>query len=142
MFVVERVPTFEYYCPNGHALPELNQNRRASFCPTCGQRLEEKQVLCDVPFCSNCRSQVDPGWNYCPYCDHLNKKEGGNLEQVARIFEDLHTLAHMWTQYCSDHYQVTFEEFLEKNAPTRSQRLYKIFCFTRDLMERDLMERR
>jgi len=55
------------------------------------------------------------------------------LNQAVRIFEDLHTLAHRWTQYCSDHHQETFEEFLEKNEPTRSQRLYQIYCFTKDL---------
>ena len=52
------------------------------------------------------------------------------MEKAVRIFEDLHTLAHRWTQYCSDHHQVTFEEFLKENEPTSYHRLFQIFCFT------------
>ena len=59
------------------------------------------------------------------------------MEKAVRIFEDLHTLAHRWTQYCSDHHQVTFEEFLKKNEPSRHQRLYEIFCFVDKLSEGD-----
>ena len=50
------------------------------------------------------------------------------MRKEARIFEDLHTLAHRWTQYCSEDNHATFKEFLEKNEPGRHQRLYKIFC--------------
>lgn len=49
--------------------------------------------------------------------------------EAIRIFEDLHTLAHRWTQYNSDHYQASFEEFLKENEPGRYERLIAIFRF-------------
>ena len=55
------------------------------------------------------------------------------MHKEARIFEDLHTLAHRWTQYCSEDNHATFEEFLEMNEPNRYQRLYKIFCFASEV---------
>lgn len=68
MFTVERVAAFEYHCPSGHDIPDLNHSPGLRFCPECGQRLDEKPVFFDAPYCTNCRSQVDPNWNYCPYC--------------------------------------------------------------------------
>jgi len=49
--------------------------------------------------------------------------------KAIRIFEDLHTLAHRWTQYNSDHHYESFEEFLKKNEPGRYERLIAIFRF-------------
>jgi len=49
--------------------------------------------------------------------------------KAIRVFEDLHALAHRWTQYNSDHYQASFEEFLKENEPGRYERLIAIFRF-------------
>lgn len=73
MFIVERVATFDYHCPNGHAVPMTNQRNRLRFCPVCRARLEEESVLFDGAFCDNCRNEVDPTWEYCPYCGKPNK---------------------------------------------------------------------
>ena len=51
----------------------------------------------------------------------------------ARIFEDLHTLAHRWTQYCSEDGHVSFEQFLLVSEPRRFPRLLEIFHFVSDL---------
>lgn len=69
MFVVERVTTFEYYCPNGHTPPQpMPQSQRLRFCHSCGLPLEERQESYDASYCANCRNPVDPSWNHCPYC--------------------------------------------------------------------------
>jgi len=68
MFKVERVAAFEYYCPSGHHLPDINHSQQLRFCPECGQQLEEKRIFYDAPYCTNCHSQVSPNWLYCPYC--------------------------------------------------------------------------
>jgi len=73
MFTVERVTTFEYYCPDGHTLAELNQSHRARFCYTCGLRLEERQVPYDAAYCTTCRSPVNPEWDYCPNCGQVRE---------------------------------------------------------------------
>jgi len=57
------------------------------------------------------------------------------MHKAVKIFEDLHTLAHRWTQYCAEDNHLTFQEFLEKNEPDRHERLYKIYCFVDELGE-------
>jgi len=59
------------------------------------------------------------------------------MEKAVRLFEDLHTLAHRWTQYCSDHHHETFQEFLETNEPVRAGRLYRIYQFVDNLADEE-----
>ncbi len=58
----------------------------------------------------------------------------------VRIFEDLHALAHRWVQYASEDYPISFEEFLKNTEPSRYQRLYNIFCFTQEQVDREVNE--
>jgi len=52
-----------------------------------------------------------------------------SVSESMRIFEDLHTLAHRWTQYNSDHCHMSFEAFLSANEPGRYERLIAIYHF-------------
>lgn len=74
MFKVERVATFEYSCPAGHPIRTSYPGQHLRFCPKCGQDLIEQCINFDAPYCTNCRNQVDPDWNYCAYCGE--SKEG------------------------------------------------------------------
>ncbi|GAI68352.1 unnamed protein product, partial [marine sediment metagenome] len=53
---------------------------------------------------------------------------------------DLHALAHRWVQYASEDYPISFEQFLENKEPSRYQRLYNIFCFTQEQVDREVKE--
>jgi len=58
----------------------------------------------------------------------------------VRLFEDLHALAHRWVQYASEDYPISFEEFLKNKEPSRHQRLYNIFCFALEQVEKETTE--
>lgn len=72
MFKVESRSATERYCPNGHE-PHfypflLEKDHPVKFCHECGALIKERQTTYDFSFCANCNSQVNPDWNFCPYC--------------------------------------------------------------------------
>ncbi len=72
MFKVETSRFTERYCPNGHELLPQNDHQ-VKFCHICGAPVRERLTVYDAAICANCNNQVDPTWNYCPYCGQARK---------------------------------------------------------------------
>ena len=53
-----------------------------------------------------------------------------------QIFEDLHTLAHLWMRYKADGVSnLSFWQYLEMEEPDRADRLMKVFGFIKGMDE-------